>query len=533
MLLSDSSSQLDQDCASEGSSVPEIMSAQLESGFITEHERLCRVRKIYSELSARQKKCVEVENAHANSQAGLSEDKWQEFSDWHWNLLAMYRDFFLEFQFLSSSVALNIAEKYAMLARMWKYGISLFLELLRPSLPKSWDYMVRFINFAYPTLKYLLKMVPVFHETWIECLGDLARYRMAIVKDEDREIWAERSREWYRQRADLSPGLGRILFHLAILAEPDRLQQLFFYTKALVSVHPCEPEPAREHISLLFTSSGRQDHHQDTMVTAFIATHRALFMRASPHEFTTLANGFLVILRRDLRRLVVNGQQAIYIMSCNIASILEYGAPGAAIAPDCFKGDGKIRTANAHALAVQSMLGEEEMSDDSSDANTLIQSQVAYQGSSLTFHTLFIFLDQVDDPNMYPSVHLSMSFIWCMTLHPPAMQQLERYIPWTKMTRFLNSLFQFDPVTSIIEQANFPLLDYETPQPLPEDFFMHGQSWSEPYYPPGFFENAATENEREVTENPLADIWRGPRRQRCLWLGGRIATVCALVPIFI
>ena len=26
----------------------------------------------------------------------------------------------------------------------------------------------------------LLETVPVFEDTWIECLGDLARYRMAI-----------------------------------------------------------------------------------------------------------------------------------------------------------------------------------------------------------------------------------------------------------------------------------------------------------------------------------------------------------------
>lgn len=37
----------------------------------------------------------------------------------------------------------------------------------------------------------LYETVPAFEDTWIECLGDLGRYRMAIEDDdpEDREVW--------------------------------------------------------------------------------------------------------------------------------------------------------------------------------------------------------------------------------------------------------------------------------------------------------------------------------------------------------
>jgi hypothetical protein len=38
--------------------------------------------------------------------------------------------------------------------------------------------------------------VPAFTETWIECLGDLGRYRMAIEDDRirDREVWTRVAR---------------------------------------------------------------------------------------------------------------------------------------------------------------------------------------------------------------------------------------------------------------------------------------------------------------------------------------------------
>jgi hypothetical protein len=51
----------------------------------------------------------------------------------------------------------------------------------------------------------LLESVPVFRETWTECLGDLSRYRMAVEEfdKKDRELWAGVSRYWYNQDTDL------------------------------------------------------------------------------------------------------------------------------------------------------------------------------------------------------------------------------------------------------------------------------------------------------------------------------------------
>ena len=55
------------------------------------------------------------------------------------------------------------------------------LELLRRRLPVSLDS----INAHLPcTMALLYETVPTFEDTWIECLGDLIHYHMAI-KDDD------------------------------------------------------------------------------------------------------------------------------------------------------------------------------------------------------------------------------------------------------------------------------------------------------------------------------------------------------------
>ena len=127
------------------------------------------------------------------------------------------------------------------------------------------------------------------------------------------------------------------------------------------------------------------------------------------------------------------------------------------------------------------------------------------------------------DPNVYPGVHTSLAFIWCLSIHPLAMQQLEKIIPWLRITRFLNTLFRPDIILAKVESQDFPLFEHAPMQQLPEDFLIRGQAWSQLYYPKNFFDGAPSEDDRPIIED--ASIVT-PRIHRCLWLGRRIATVC-------
>lgn len=70
--------------------------------------------------------------------------------------------------------------------RICRHGIHSFLELLRDRLPFSLEYILRFVYLAYQMIGLLMESVPAFYETWIECLGDLGRYRLAIKESDMR-----------------------------------------------------------------------------------------------------------------------------------------------------------------------------------------------------------------------------------------------------------------------------------------------------------------------------------------------------------
>jgi hypothetical protein len=89
--------------------------------------------------------------------------------------------------------------------------------------------MLAFVYLAYSMMALLHETVPASEDTWIECQGDLGRYRMAIEDGDvqDREVWTSVARHWYSKSSDKAPTTGRLYHHLAILARPNALHQLF------------------------------------------------------------------------------------------------------------------------------------------------------------------------------------------------------------------------------------------------------------------------------------------------------------------
>jgi hypothetical protein len=78
--------------------------------------------------------------------------------------------------------------------------------------------MLVFIYLVYQMISLLPETVPGFTETWIECLGDLARYRMGI--EEDKEIltvWGGVVARWYVKAADRHPSVERLYHHCGVL----------------------------------------------------------------------------------------------------------------------------------------------------------------------------------------------------------------------------------------------------------------------------------------------------------------------------
>ena len=219
------------------------------------------VKGIYAGLVRVEAKCIngdEIQSAQAQETNSIhrppsSNEQWRALIALHKTLLHENHDFFLASQYSSASPSLSrLAAKYSMPARMWKHGIHAFLEVLRHRLPDSLDQMLAFTYIAYCMMALLYETVPTFEDTWVKCLGDLARYRMDMEDDDirDLEVWSGVARFWYRKAADKSPNVGRLHHHLAILARPSTLQQMRLYTRSLVCNVPFES--ARESKLTLF-----------------------------------------------------------------------------------------------------------------------------------------------------------------------------------------------------------------------------------------------------------------------------------------
>ncbi|RYC82208.1 hypothetical protein BFJ63_vAg14916 [Fusarium oxysporum f. sp. narcissi] len=211
---------------------------------------------IYAGLVRVETECIQVDNAqlsNTDANSRLNDKQWQILIELHRTLLHEHHDFFLVIQHPSATpVMREVASQYSMPGRMWRHGIHSFLELLRQRLPSSLEHMLAFLSLAYGMMTLLYETVLDFQDTWIECLGDLGRYRMAIEDSDntEREIWRGVSRRWYSMASDESPTTGRLYHHHAILARQNPLQQLYYYIKSL-----CVPIPfssTRESMMALY-----------------------------------------------------------------------------------------------------------------------------------------------------------------------------------------------------------------------------------------------------------------------------------------
>ncbi|KIW20541.1 hypothetical protein PV08_01116 [Exophiala spinifera] len=523
------------------------------------HEQLVNeVKGIYAGLVMVEKKCVEICQQQSQTTNKLSNEQWQALIALHRTLLHEHHDFFLASQHPTASPALRrLPTKYAMPARMWRHGIHSFLELLRHRLPFSLEHMLSFVYLAYQMMGLLMESVPAFHETWIECLGDLARYRMAIEESDmrDREHWSNVARMWYNRAADYSPTTGRIQHHLAVLARPNIVRQLFYYSKALISGIPFVN--ARDSIMLLF--SPFLDKYETTsqkylkVETSLVTAAGILFTHGFIHDYCSHITRFVSELDGTINRTGSNFKmQGAEMASSLIAMILDFGSDEnylwKALCANFEKSkqtqtegqsdpnSAKIQSENPMIKAqlhrkfweqerpinardfiqVAAPLGDRlGVKFSSSDEVTSYVLPIWHQCTSIV-------ASKVGDRNILPYLHFTLAFLWSLSYFPEGFIYLENYVPWDKLVLSLNSISRSGVVDNKVEFPIFPPQQSGTGRQLPEDFLMRGFQWSQHYYPADFFEGQVTDEDDRTLELPSH---AAPRAERCLWLGVRLASL--------
>lgn len=492
---------------------------QPETRPISQEQLVAEVKGIYAGLVMVEAKCIEVDNkqaalAQADTGASppkLNNEQWQALIALHRTLLHEHHDFFLASQHPSASPALRrLASKYAMPARMWRHGIHSFLELLRHRLPASLDHMLAFIYLAYSMMALLYETVPAFEDTWIECLGDLGRYRMAIEDDDirDREVWTGVARHWYSKASDKAPTTGRLYHHLAILARPNALQQLFYYSKSLCVAVPFTS--ARESILTLFEPVLNSDntHGQyrlPPLDTAFVKAHGLLFTGRDMDKFEATVQEFLSLLDNQIGRVTRKFmEQGYHIAIANNVAILSFASK-----------DNALMTLISPAK--DGDRPDVPMEGGFSDAS------ISYfkNAQRLSNETTDIVLQRIGDPNVLPFIHVTLVFIYFMARRPGTMSFLQATFPWVALSTMLNTLLSSYTTPGRIEGEVFPSETDDT-RPFPEDFAMRGLLWADDYFPERWFDKEKIDEEEKYHERASMT---SQRKERILWLARRICNL--------
>jgi hypothetical protein len=479
---------------------------QPETRPISQEQLVAEVKGIYAGLVMVEGKCIQVDAKQAalareappGTQPELNNEQWQALIALHRTLLHEHHDFFLASQHPSATPAVRrLAIKYAMPARLWRHGIHSFLELLRNRLPGSLDHMLAFIYLAYSMMTLLYETVPAFEETWIECLGDLGRYRMAIEDDDirDREVWTQVARQWYLKSSDRAPETGRLYHHLAILARPNALQQVFFYYKALSVPQPFSA--ARESILTIFQPvlDGNQARRLPVVITAFVKVHAILFMQKSQENFSPTLIELSTNLDNHIGRVTQKYlEQGYYIAISNCLALLGFGLPSGIL---------------INALCDSDHPDIKETPPTETDS-------IIFEGAKQTFtKTVDIHLQRVGDPNILSFLHVTMVFMVHLSYSVKALSLLEAVFPWQALVTMLNTLLRFYSNYHRIEGDLIPVPEKNDFRPTPEEFALRGMFWTVRYFIPDI------EDENQYKED--ASMNTEYRPERILWLGCQLA----------
>ena len=354
-----------------------------------------------------------------------------------------------------------------------------------------------------------------------------------------------------------------------MLARPNIVQQLFYYSKALVAVVPFTN--ARESIMLLFTpflDRPKDTYHRYAVVESSLVTAWGIiFRRGSIAEFQRYTTEFASALDEHISRTTVRWKtQGPEVESSLIAGMLDYGeeahlwimirehmdrikkAQEVKQEPnDQLSMTSKAATTTDDPQIRERMRREHWMSIkhwtsidlEGTEYRRLAGTPAIIEGSKFLSsddcanhvfpvwsRSVSIVASKVGDRNTIPYLHVTLAFLWSLSFVPGALLYLESYVPWAKLVTFLNTLGRSGVDDAQVESAEFPQ-SHGVGRQLPEDFPIRGLIWSYFYYPQDFFTGQVVDEDERALEMPSHALMRA---ERCLWLGVRLASVSKTRP---
>ncbi|KAI5124523.1 hypothetical protein M0805_003047 [Coniferiporia weirii] len=278
----------------------------------------------------------------------------------------------------------NIPTKYNIIIRLWTHAFYKPLETLRRASFHSaiaLEHLQEFIIYAYTFYSMLLEEQTLenFKSGWLEALGDLSRYRMAIAAmtapssatsgtgeftpvnqqalaaqtqpdeslariddspgpsvgvaaaralelEPEKERWRCIARDWYAAGLSDMPGTGKLHHHLGLLSrdvEKEELRAVYHFCKSMTTLHPF-PTSRESVLQIWSVSAQTRRALPDSRATElFMLLHGMLFTNVQLDDF-------LPTLARFMERLQLeDAEERDWIMMAviNVTALLGYGKP--------------------------------------------------------------------------------------------------------------------------------------------------------------------------------------------------------------
>jgi len=523
------------------------MKMQPEFTPISQEQLVAEVKGIYAGLVMVEAKCINIDTQKASHpEERLETEQWQALIALHRTLLYEHHDVLMATQHPSANPELRgLATKYSMPARMWKHGIQAFLEVLRHRTPESQEYMLAFIHLAYSMMCLLFETIPNFTDLWIECLGDLARYRMAIEKeDKIHKIWAGVAGRWYGMAADRHPVVGRLYHHSGILERPS-MRKFYLFTRALTSVVPFLN--AKESVGTLCSPVLNDEIRTGGQLTetALIRFHARAFTSKDEVELIARdgASALTQLADQTDKEFATYG---VPLAVTNIAALFGYGSPDSLLRqlfdsalnkPSLVSRPSKQRciTSSFPLLQNPTLFNSETPSSPVIDFcyqsfNTVIR-RTPGDKKSLQFllpfvHIMLVFLSSLESLKTHAS-STTADETSDRTIRSQVLDTLlsskDQSLDWSDLTAFLNLTASAYPITADMEafadSNTFPTHGH----PLLEDYMIRGLVWTQWYFSPRWFEDCSEDDDGSRALETEANRKEEHRAGRVLPLGMRLA----------
>ncbi|EDN04739.1 predicted protein [Histoplasma mississippiense (nom. inval.)] len=403
--------------------------------------------------------------------------------------------------------------------RMLHHGIYAFLEVMKSRLPDSRNYMIQFLQHVYDLIQVLVESAPRFKNMWLECLGDLAAYRMSLEStfSEERIARAKQSTNWYYAAADENYGKGSLYHRLGNLVVNNLGRKFFLYSRSLISTERCEKSKSGvESTFVMALQSVNSRGPIDPGISSWFVSAHALLLRGdSISKFIAYSQEFCALLRFRIAQddFKLNGA-GMYLGVPNIAAMLQYGEEEGIfrnmfIDSHKLSSEAKLQRAMQywaeHSTDLPRNTPEDEILAPAAAFSTPLE-KLSYS-IYLTFFTLSTVLSHTHSDEIIPFVHIFLTFIWSLALVPDAMD-------YASILR--------------LESTDFPIYDQTRYWQIPDDFSIRGQIWSQSIYPDNFFLDPLPKDDRGFDTKSSKDT----RNERCLWYGYRLASCGRWIQLF-